>query len=86
MSVFPSVIGYLVQQMSIKQICPSKTSIFINLTPVFSIILSVLILKEALHSIKFLTTTLIITGVYICRKINNLTMHEGLYKLHVFYF
>jgi drug/metabolite transporter (DMT)-like permease len=68
MSVFPSVIGYLVQQMSIKQIGPSKTSIFINLVPVFSIILSVLILKEALHPIKFLTTTLIITGVYICQK------------------
>jgi drug/metabolite transporter (DMT)-like permease len=68
MSVFPSVIGYLVQQMSIKQIGPSKTSIFINLVPVFSIILSVLILKEALHPIKFLTTILIITGVYICQK------------------
>lgn len=68
MSVFPSVIGYLVQQMSIKQIGPSKTSIFINLVPVFSIILSVLILNEALHPIKFLTTTLIITGVYICQK------------------
>jgi drug/metabolite transporter (DMT)-like permease len=68
MSFFPSVIGYLVQQMSIKQIGPSKTSIFINLVPVFSIILSVLILKEALHPIKFLTTTLIITGVYICQK------------------
>jgi drug/metabolite transporter (DMT)-like permease len=68
MSVFPSVIEYLVQQMSIKQIGPSKTSIFINLVPVFSIILSVLILKEALHRIKFLTTTSIITGVYICQK------------------
>lgn len=68
MSIFPSVIGYLVQQMSIKQIGPSKTSIFINLVPVFSIILSVLILKEALHPIKLLTTTLIIIGVYICQK------------------
>jgi drug/metabolite transporter (DMT)-like permease len=68
MSFFPSVIGYLVQQMSIKQIGPSKTSIFINLVPVFSIILSVLIHKEALHPIKFLTTTLIITGVYIRQK------------------
>lgn len=68
MSIFPSVIGYLVQQMSIKQIGPSKTSIFINLVPMFSIILSVLILKESLNPIKILTAALIITGVYICQK------------------
>lgn len=68
MSIFPSVIGYLVQQMSIKQIGPSKTSIFINLVPVFSIILSVLILRETLNPIKLLTAALIIAGVYICQK------------------
>jgi drug/metabolite transporter (DMT)-like permease len=68
MSIFPSVIGYLVQQMSIKQIGPSKTSIFINLVPIFSIILSVLILKEILNPVKLLTALLIILGVYICQK------------------
>jgi drug/metabolite transporter (DMT)-like permease len=68
MSIFPSVIGYLVQQMSIKQIGPSKTSIFINLVPIFSIILSVLILKEDLNPIKILTAGLIILGVYICQR------------------
>lgn len=68
MSIFASVIGYLVQQMAIKQIGPSRTSIFINLVPIFSIILSVLILKESVSSIKLLTTLLIITGVYICQK------------------
>jgi drug/metabolite transporter (DMT)-like permease len=68
MSVFPSVIGYLVQQMAIKAIGPGKTSIFINLVPVFSIILSVIILKETLIPIKLLTTFLIIVGVYICQR------------------
>ncbi|MCM0649217.1 DMT family transporter [Clostridium swellfunianum] len=68
MSIFPSVVGYLVQQISIKQIGPSKTSIFINLVPIFSIILSVLILKETLNPIKLLTAALIILGVYICQK------------------
>lgn len=68
MSIFPSVIGYLVQQMSIKQLGPSKTSIFINLVPMFSIILSVIILKEILNPIKLLTALLIISGVYICQK------------------
>jgi drug/metabolite transporter (DMT)-like permease len=68
MSLFPSVIGYLVQQMSIKQIGPSKTSIFINLVPVFSIILSISILKETLNPIKLLTAAFIIAGVYICQR------------------
>lgn len=68
MSIFPSVIGYLVQQMAIKEIGPSKTSIFINLVPVFSIILSVLILGETATIIKLFTTFLIIVGVYICQK------------------
>ncbi|MGV8981726.1 DMT family transporter [Clostridium sp.] len=68
MSIFASVIGYLVQQISIKQIGPSKTSIFINLVPIFSIILSVSILKESISAIKLFTALLIITGVYICQK------------------
>jgi len=68
MSIFASVIGYLVQQISIKQIGPSRTSIFINLVPVFSIILSVLILGETISPIKLLTALLIIAGVYICQK------------------
>ena len=68
MAVFPSVIGYLVQQMSIKQIGPSRTSIFINLVPVFSIILSVIILREAPSPIKILTAFLIVCGVYITQK------------------
>lgn len=68
MSIFASVIGYLVQQMSIKQIGPSKTSIFINLVPIFSIILSLTILKETISAVKILTALLIIMGVYICQK------------------
>lgn len=67
MSVFPSVIGYLVQQMAIKEIGPSRASIFVNLVPVFSIILAVLILGEALEPVKLLTAALIIAGVYICQ-------------------
>ncbi|TDT50463.1 DMT family transporter [Fonticella tunisiensis] len=68
MSIFPSVIGYLVQQISIKEIGPGKTSIFINLVPLFSIILSVIILGEAISINKLFTALLIITGVYICQK------------------
>ncbi len=65
MSIFPSVIGYLVQQMSIKEIGPSRTAAFINLVPVFSIILSGLILGEQITAFKLLSAAIIISGVYL---------------------
>lgn len=68
MSIFASVIGYLVQQMAIKEIGPSRTSIFVNLVPVFSIILAVSILGEELVPVKIFTAALIIAGVYMCQK------------------
>ena len=67
MSVFASVIGYLMQQVAIKEIGPSRTSIFINLVPVFSMILAVTILGEELKPVKLLTAGLIVAGVCICQ-------------------
>lgn len=68
MSIFPSVIGYLVQQMAIKEIGPSKASVFVNLVPVFAIVLAVMILGEALEPVKLVTAALIIAGVTICQR------------------
>lgn len=65
MSIFPTVIGYLIQQISIKAIGASRTNIFINLVPVFSIILAVLILKEELIPLKLVSAGIIILGVYL---------------------
>lgn len=69
MSIFASVIGYLVQQISIKAIGPSKTMSFINLVPVFSIILSSMILKEDVTLIKIVSVIIIICGVYLNSKL-----------------
>lgn len=69
MSLFASVMGYLIQQIAIREIGPSRTSIFINLVPVFSIVLSVLILGEMLELIKIFTAAVIIIGVYICQTV-----------------
>lgn len=68
MSIFPSVIGYLVQQMAIKKIGPSKAAIFVNLVPLFSILLAVSLLGEQLEPIKLMTAGVIIFGVVICQK------------------
>lgn len=67
MAVFSSVLGYVIQQMAIKKIGAARSSIFINLVPVFSMVLSVVILHEELLPVKILTAIMIIAGVCICQ-------------------
>lgn len=64
MAVFATVIGYLIQQISIKKIGASATSIFINLVPIFSIILAFVILGENLSVTKLVSGFIIIFSVY----------------------
>lgn len=71
MSLFASVAGYMIQQIAIKQIGPSRTSVFINLVPVFSMVLAVLMLGEELQPIKLVTAGIIILGVCICQLAGN---------------
>lgn len=70
MSIFPTVIGYLIQQMSIKEIGASKTAIFINLVPFFSIILGVLILGEKINPLRLFSGMIIIFSVYLNSRIS----------------
>ncbi|GAA0177815.1 DMT family transporter [Clostridium sediminicola] len=65
MAIFASVIGYLIQQISIKKIGPSKTSLYINLVPLFSMILAFFILGQKITLISVLAATFIISGVFI---------------------
>ena len=68
MSIFASVIAYLVQLVSVKRIGPSKTSLYINLVPLFSMILAYFILGEVITLPKVLAGFMIITGVIITLK------------------
>ncbi|WDV44423.1 DMT family transporter [Clostridiaceae bacterium M8S5] len=70
MSIFPTIIGYLIQQKSIQQIGASRTAIFINLVPVFSIILSIAILKEEFYKLNVISSLLIILSVYMVTRFN----------------
>ncbi|MEG0308771.1 MAG: DMT family transporter [Clostridium sp.] len=65
MAIFPSIFGYLIQQMSIKKIGPTKTSLYVNLVPVFSMTLAFLILGEAISWIKILAGLLVIIGICV---------------------
>lgn len=69
MAVFSTVIGYVIQNKSIREIGVSKTSLFINLVPVFSMILAVLMLNEKISTVKIISAILIICAVYANSKI-----------------
>jgi len=65
MAIFPSVLGYLIQSMAVEKIGAARTSIFVNLVPVFTIILAMVILGEEPGLFKLFSTLIIISGVYI---------------------
>jgi drug/metabolite transporter (DMT)-like permease len=65
MGIFPTVFGYMIQQYSIKEIGPEKTNIFINLVPVFTVVLSVVILGENLNILNMIAGAIVVSGVYL---------------------
>ncbi len=65
MAVFPTVIGYLIQQMAIKEVGAGKMAIFINLVPVFSIIMAYFILHETIPILNLVSAGMIIVAVYL---------------------
>lgn len=64
MAVFASAIGSLFQVVSINSIGASKTMIFLNLVPVFSLFFSALVLGEQVTLFKIASVFVIVTGVY----------------------
>lgn len=65
MAIFSSVIGYLIQQVSIQRLGVNKTQLFYNMVPVFSILLSYIFLGEPVTSVKVLSVAIIITAVIL---------------------
>jgi drug/metabolite transporter (DMT)-like permease len=63
MALFPTVIGYTIQQNTIKKLGASTAALFINLVPVFSILLSIIILKEAITIKIIISSAIIILSV-----------------------
>jgi len=68
MSVFASVLGYLIQMVAIQHIGAPRTAIFINLVPIFTIIQSVTILGESITLIKLIAAAIVISGVYLATR------------------
>lgn len=68
MAIFPTVIGYTIQQVVIKELGPRTTALFINLVPIFSVFLATLILGEAFNYMNILSGVIIIGSVIMVLK------------------
>jgi len=68
--IFPSLIAPFVWMMAVQQIGPNRTSIFMNLMPVFTAIIASLWLAESWTIYHTLGGVLILTGVVMAQKKN----------------
>ncbi|MBD3170968.1 EamA family transporter [Candidatus Bathyarchaeota archaeon] len=69
MALFSSILGYLIQQVTISKIGVNKTSLFINLVPLFVLIFSYLILGDPVTYINLVSAGIIITAVVLNTKL-----------------
>lgn len=63
MGVFPTFFGYMVHQQCIKHLGLSRSSLFINLVPVFAMAMAVLLLHEAFFALNAVSAAIIIGSV-----------------------
>ena len=68
MALFASVVGYYLQLNAIYRIGASQTAMFINLVPIFTIILAAVILGEIISMFNLFCGILIICGVYLASR------------------
>lgn len=70
-SIFPTIIAFLFFNYGILQVGPGKASIYMSLIPVFTIILSILFLKEGLTYSHIVGGSMVILGVYLTYSYKN---------------
>ena len=71
MGIFSSLIAFLLQQQGIKKIGPVKASVYTNLIPIYSIILSAIILKEKVTFVQIMAMLLVMFAIMINMKKSN---------------
>jgi drug/metabolite transporter (DMT)-like permease len=65
MAIGSSVLGYQIQQMAIKRLGVNKTSLFINLVPLWAILFSFIVLGDPITLINIFSAVIIGTAVYL---------------------
>ena len=70
-AVFPAIAAYYFWQKGIEIIGPNRSTMFIQLMPLFSAIMAIIFFKEKFESYHFAGAILILSGIYLSnRKIN----------------
>ncbi|ENH95596.1 drug/metabolite transporter superfamily permease [Gracilibacillus halophilus YIM-C55.5] len=77
LGIFPSVIALICYNTAVREIGPSRASVFLNLIPVFTMIGAVVFLGEQLTIIQFVGSVFVITGVLITNRTSRRVQEEN---------
>ena len=66
--VFPAIAAYYCWQKGVEIIGPNRASMFIQLMPLFSAIMAIIIFNEKFELYHFIGAILILTGIYLANK------------------
>ncbi len=67
-AIFPAIAAYYFWQKGIELIGPNRASMFIQLMPLFSAIMAIIIFKEKFEMYHFLGAFFILSGIYLSNK------------------
>ena len=66
--IFPAIAAYYFWQKGIEMIGPNRATMFIQLMPLFSAIMAIIIFKEKLELYHFAGAVFIVTGIYLSNR------------------
>ena len=69
--IFPAIAAYYFWQKGIEMIGPNRATMFIQLMPLFSAIMAIIIFKEKLEFYHFAGAAFIVSGIYLSNKKTN---------------
>ena len=68
--IFPAIFAYYCWQKGIEIIGPNRATMFIQLMPLFSALMAIIIFKEKFELFHFVGATFIVSGIYLTNKKN----------------
>ena len=66
--IFPAIAAYYCWQKAIELIGPNRSAMFIQLMPLFSALLAIIIFNEKFQLFHFIGGTFIVSGIYLSNK------------------
>ena len=66
--VFPAIAAYYFWQKGVEIIGPNRATMFIQLMPLFSAIMAIIIFKEKFEIYHFVGATFILSGIYLSNR------------------